>query len=194
MRFMLATGNAHKLEDPQRLVELPPATVVDLLQLEGAETVVDYGAGTGMYSVPLARALPHGHVVAVDAYAELLQRLQAKLDDALRARVQVVHTEADRVPLADGAADRVLLITVLHHIHDEPQALNEVVRLLRPGGLLVCIDFGHMDRPVGPPKDHVLTTAAARAVLAGLGLRELAVHEPGTLLRYHLAIVSEKPA
>jgi hypothetical protein len=40
----------------------------------------------------------------------------------------------------------------------------------------------------------VLTTAAARAVLAGLGLRELAVHEPGTLLRYHLAIVSEKPA
>ncbi len=107
-------GNAHKLEDPQRLVELPPAVVIDLLQLEGAETVVDYGAGTGMYTIPLARALPHGHVVAVDAYAELLQRLRAKLDDGLRSRVQVVHTEADRVPLADGGADRVLLINVLH--------------------------------------------------------------------------------
>ncbi len=187
-------GNAHKLEDPQRLVELPPAVVIDLLQLDGAETVVDYGAGTGMYTIPLARALPHGRVVAVDAYAELLQRLEAKLDDELRARVQVVHTEADRVPLADGGADRVLLINVLHHIHDEPPALSEVQRLLRPGGRLVSIDFGHMERPVGPPKDHVLTTAAARDVLAGMGLRELAVHEPATLLRYHLAIVCEKPA
>jgi hypothetical protein len=58
----------------------------------------------------------------------------------------------------------------------------------------VCIEFGHMDRPVGPPKDHVLTSKAARDVLAGMGLRELAVHEPGTLLRYHLAIVCEQSA
>ena len=51
-----------------------------------------------------------------------------------------------------------------------------------------------MDRPVGPPNDHVLALDELRAVVAGMGLRELAVHEPGEIGRYHVAIVvAEKP-
>ena len=53
-------GHADRLENPERLVELPPANVVALLELRGDETVVDYGAGTGMYTVPIAQALPQG--------------------------------------------------------------------------------------------------------------------------------------
>ena len=53
-------GHADRLENPQRLVELPPENVVALLDLRGDETVVDYGAGTGMYTVPIAAALPRG--------------------------------------------------------------------------------------------------------------------------------------
>ena len=187
-------ANAHNLENPERLRELPPATVVHLLQLEGAETVVDYGAGTGMYTIPIARALPHGRVIAVEAYPQLLEMLTTKLAGSeLAARIALVQTADNAVPLPDGSADRVLLINVLHHIHDEPAALAEVIRLLRPGGLVAVIDFGHMDRPVGPPKDHVLTSAQARAVLAGMGLRVRTELEPGTLLRYHLVLVAEKP-
>ena len=47
-----------RLEDPARLEALPQAAVVDLLRLSGAETVVDYGAGTGIYTVAVAAALP----------------------------------------------------------------------------------------------------------------------------------------
>ena len=65
------------------------------------------------------------------------------------------------MPLPDGAGDRILMINVLHHIYDEPAALAEVARLLAPGGLLVAVEFARMDRPVGPPNDHVL--AARRA-------------------------------
>jgi ubiquinone/menaquinone biosynthesis C-methylase UbiE len=185
--------NIDRLETPERLVELPPADVVRLLRLGGAETIVDYGAGSGVYTIPVAEAVPHGRVIAVEAYAELLERLEGRLSADLRPRVTLVQTETNTVPLADGAADRVLMINVLHHIRDEPDALDEVARLLAPGGLLVSIDFGQMDRPVGPPNDHVLSTQEARAVVAGLGLREVEIHEPGTRLRYHLAIVAERP-
>ena len=185
--------NAYRLEKPERLRELPPAVVVELLRLKGDETVVDYGAGTGVYTVPLAVALPHGQVIAVEPLSELIAMLEAKLTPALRPRVKVVQTADNHVPLPDGGADRVLMVNVLHHVAGDPAALTEVVRLLRPGGLFVDIDWGAIERPVGPGRDHVLDDVAARALIAGMGLREVVVHEPATLLRYHRAIVAEKP-
>ena len=186
--------NASRLENPDRLVELPPANLVKLLALSGSETVVDFGAGTGMYTLPVADALPEGMLVAVDEHQELLDMVGAKLAaHAPAARVELMVNAGGHVPLADGAADRLFMINVLHHIHDDPAALREVLRLLTPGGRLVVVDFAQMDRPVGPPNDHVLSLEQARAVLAGMGVRELAVYEPGEIGRYSFAIVAEKP-
>jgi len=188
-------AHADRLEDPQRLVELPPENVVSLLALTGAETVVDYGAGTGLYTVHIAAALPHGRVLAVDEHAGLLDFIDAKLAAAgvPAQRVLKVHTDQNDVQLDDGAADRVFLLNVLHHVWDEPDALREMVRVLAPGGWLVVIDYAQMERPVGPANDHVLSLEDARATVAGMGLREVSVHEPGSVGRYQIAIVAEKP-
>jgi len=186
--------NASKLENPERLAELPPANLVKLLDLTGAETVVDFGAGTGMYSLPIADALPDGRLIAVDEQRVLLDRLRDKLSaDPRTRRVDVVHSAGGIVPLPDGVADRLFMINVLHHVYDEPDVLEEIVRLLAPGGLLVDAEFARMDRPVGPPNDHVLALADVRATLTGLGLREIAVYKPGDVGRYHIAVVAQKP-
>ena len=55
-----------KLERPERQRFLPNERVVSLLDLTGSETVVDYGAGSGVLSIPVARSLPEGIVYAVD--------------------------------------------------------------------------------------------------------------------------------
>jgi ubiquinone/menaquinone biosynthesis C-methylase UbiE len=186
--------HADERENPERLVELPPARLVELLGLTGAETVVDFGAGTGMYSIPLAQAVPHGRVLAVDEQPELLDRLRAKLEAQPECgRVEPVLSEGGRAPLDDGVADRMLIINVLHHVDDDPGALAEIGRLLAPGGRLVAAEFARMDRPVGPPNDHVLPLDAVRALLTGIGLGELAVYAPGEVGRYHNVIVAEKP-
>jgi ubiquinone/menaquinone biosynthesis C-methylase UbiE len=186
--------NASKLENPERLVELPPANLVKLLDLTGAETVVDFGAGTGMYALPIAEALPDGLLIAIDAQQVLLDRLAAKLAaHAPAGRVDIVLNLSGRTPLPDGVAERVLMINVLHHVYDEPDTLAEIARLLAPGGLLVDAEFARMDRPVGPPNDHVLPLADVRATLTGLGLREIAVYRPGEVGRYHIAVVAQKP-
>jgi len=188
-------SHASKLENPARLVELPPARLVELLQLAGAETVIDFGAGTGMYSLPIAESLPHGTLFAVDEQQVLLDRLRQKLSERRPAgRVEPLLNLDDHVPLADGAGDRILMVNVLHHIYDEPAALAEVTRLLAPGGLLVSVEFARMERPVGPPNDHVLAADELHAVIEGMGLNELAAYEPGEIGLYHVAIVAEKPA
>jgi ubiquinone/menaquinone biosynthesis C-methylase UbiE len=185
--------HAEKLENPERLVELPPARLVELLRLTGAETVVDFGAGTGMYAIPLAAAVPAGRVLAVDEQPELLDRLRTKLASHPDARVEPVLSEGGSAPLDDGVADRMLIVNVLHNVDDDPDALGEIWRLLAPGGLLVAAEFARMDRPVGPPNDHVLPLDRVRALLTGTGLAELAVYAPGTVGLYHNVIVTEKP-
>ena len=184
--------HAPRLEDPARLEALPQAAVVSLLRLGGAETVIDYGAGTGTYTLAVAKAVPQGRVIAVEALPRLAEKLRDKLTPELAERLQIVETDANAVPAADAVAARVLMVDVLRHLHDQPGALAEVVRLLRPGGLFVVVDWGDRERPVGPPLDHVLGLAAVRDIVREMGLEELEAHEPGTELPYHLVVVAAK--
>ena len=183
-----------KLEDPERLTWQPPQAIIDLLQLGGGETVVDYGAGTGIYTLALAAALPSGRAVAVDMSDELLTRLRDKLIDQphLRTRVEIYHTNANRVPLATGSVDAVLAVDLWHEIHDERQAVDEIVRLLAPAGRLLIVDWAPMERPVGPPNEHVLTVEQAQAVLTSMGLDATTVNLPGELLPYHYTLLAAR--
>lgn len=186
--------HAGKLENPDRLVELPPARLVELLRLTGAETVVDFGAGTGMYSIPLAEAVPRGRVYAVDEQDEMLGHLRAKLEARPSCRNLIpVASEDGRAPLDDGVAQAMLIVNVLHHVDDDPRALPEIFRLLAPGGRLVVAEFAQMDRPVGPSNDRVLPLETVRGLLTGAGLTEVALYGPGEVGMYHNVIVAEKP-
>ena len=185
-------AHAGRLEDPERLEVLPQAEVVRLLRLDGAETVVDYGAGTGIYTVAVAEAVPQGKVFAVEALPGLVELLREKITPELRDRLCVVETGDNVVPLDDGQADRVVMVDVLHHLHDQPDALEEVVRVLRPGGLYVVVDWADTERPVGPPPGHVLGLPAVQDIVAAMGLDLVEAHEPGELLRYHVVVVAEK--
>jgi len=185
--------HAPGLEDPARLEALPQSAVVGLLRLEGAETVVDYGAGTGIYTVAVAAAVPAGRVVAVEALPRLVELLRQKIGPDLAGRLAVIETVDNVVPLDDGEADRVVMVDVLHHLYDQPDALEEVGRLLRPGGLFVVLDWGDQARPVGPPLGHVLGLDAVCDIVAGMGLDVVEKHAPGDLLAYHVVVVAAKP-
>jgi ubiquinone/menaquinone biosynthesis C-methylase UbiE len=187
-------GHGSRLSAPERLKALPQADVVRFLQLEGCETVVDYGAGTGVYTEAVAEALSQGLVIAVEALPELAEQLRERLGERLLERVNVVVTADNHVPVEDGCADRVVMVDVLHHLYDQPGALDEAARLLRPGGLFVVIDWGAHERPVGPPLGHVLGLEAVRTIASDMGLEEVEVHDQGDGLCCHVVLVARKPA
>lgn len=178
------------LENPGRLDWQHPDAVVDLLGLTGVETVVDYGAGTGVYTLPIAAALPRGRVIAVDMSRELLEILESKLTPELKTRVQVVETRANDVPLPDGAAEVVLAVNVWHELYDETEALAEMRRLLACDGRLVIVDWAPIERPVGPPAHHVLSLERSEAIIASMGLHVRRAQAPGSPLPYHYALIA----
>jgi SAM-dependent methyltransferase len=151
--------------------------------LEGP--VLDLGSGMGVMARELAR---RGLTVeSVDVSAED-QEVAASLTEGTGLEPRVRFTPADGavLPFPDGAFASAISFNVLHHLADGASVLREIVRVLRPRGILVLVDFsregfdfagrvlsaeGSM-HPEGP-----VTLDWARGFLAGLGLAETGVAE-----------------
>ena len=164
-------AKAGRLDAPEREGYLPDAPLVDLLVLDGTETVVDYGAGTGRLAIAVARALADGgRVLAVEENEEMLVLLSERIAEE-GARVEAVLVAENRVPLPNAAVDRVLAVNLLHEVRGE-RALAEMRRLLRPEGLLLVADWERgrdPQRPLGPPDEILYTEAGAAAELERAG-------------------------
>lgn len=174
------------LESPERRGSEDPRALWRRVGLRSGMTVVDVGAGSGYYAVPASeRVGPTGTVHAVDVSPSLVELLRER--SAGRPNVHVVRSRPDRIPLPDGIADRVLLANLLHGV--PPTTVAEAVRLLRPSGRLVDVDWKKEPTDGGPPLEHRLSAAEASRVLAGYGLT--IVHE-SLFGPAHYVVVGEK--
>ena len=177
-------ARAHVLDAPEREAYLPTAELMRLLELDEVERVIDYGAGTGRFATAIAHELRAGaSVVAVDENEEMFERLSANAAGA--ERVEAMLIEANRVPLDDGWAQRIVALNLLHEVRGET-ALAEMRRLLAPGGFVLVVDWERgRDRDFGPPDDVLYSRGEAEAELRGAGLRADPVN---AALPYHFAI------
>lgn len=179
---------AEQLDRPERQEFLPNEKVLDLLGLRGDETVVDYGTGSGTLTVPLAARLPRGVVHAVDESSEMVALLRERLEVANLQNVVPHEIRNNKVPLEEGAADRILAVNLLHEVIGET-ALDEMRRMLAPDGLLLVVDWrGDIERESGPPKDVTFSPEAGREMIEAAGLVATPVPEAG--FPYHFALLT----
>lgn len=153
---------AHKLEDPERLKWLPPADVLARLELREGMRVADVGAGTGYFSIPVARAIgASGQVFAVDLQSEMLDLMREKLEEPNAPRNISLHQgEATRLPLQPGSVDIVLYANIWHELDDRLTAFREASRIAVPGGAIAILDWREdVSPPPGPPQDHRVPAA-----------------------------------
>jgi ubiquinone/menaquinone biosynthesis C-methylase UbiE len=174
---------AARLDDPARFAYLPVADVIALLDPPKGTTLVDFGTGTGTYAIEIARVRPDLRIVALDEQPEMLDLVRAKLKKEPLPSVEPVANDA--LPRLCGNVERVLAINVLHELGDA--ALADVRELLRPDGKVLFVDWNaEVERPIGPPKDHVYSPADARERLETAGFRVSAER----LFPYQYALVA----
>ncbi|WP_282203230.1 class I SAM-dependent methyltransferase [Kitasatospora fiedleri] len=128
----------------------------DALGLRGDERLLDLGCGRGAVLIGAARRLPRGRAVGVDLWASKDQSGNtpaATLANAaaagVRDRVEVHTGDVTALPFPDAAFDLVTSALVLHNVPDPAarlRALDEALRVLRPGGRLLLADFSPMVR------------------------------------------------
>ncbi len=143
---------------------LPPAVgerVTGLLaaELAGRRTCLEIGAGTGRIALPLHQ---HGvDLVGLDLAPAMLERIARKAGG--EAPFPLIVGDATRLPLADSSCGAVLACHVLHLIPAWRAAVDEALRVLAPGGVLL-VDFG--GRVIAPWQEPVARVAAAYGVSA----------------------------
>jgi len=104
--------------------------------------VVDVCTGTGDLAVAVLRRWRRARVVACDVCRPMLARAQAKLAGAgLARRSAVLEADALALPLADGVADAACCAFGVRNLADEDRGVREMVRLVRPGGRVVILEF-----------------------------------------------------
>lgn len=101
--------------------------------------VLDVGAGTGNVTLPLLEL--GRRVTAVEIGSAMLDRLFAKLNDPMADLFTVIEDSAERLPqLEDHSFDGVTILLALYDMQNPFAALEEALRVLRPGGTLIITD------------------------------------------------------
>lgn len=169
-RFHDATRWVRAFEAPERDRWQRPDHVLEVLGLRPDAVVADIGAGTGYFTVRLARVVPLGHVYAVDIEPDLVRYLRERIAAEGLRNVTVVLAEADD-PLLPEPVDVVFLCNTYHHIADRAAYFRRLRPWLRPGGRVVIVDFYKRRLPVGPPPEHKMSAEQVVAEMGEAGYR-----------------------
>jgi len=152
--FHFHTGRrlAHLLGYPEEwLIGLPEFSIASFAgtgnpfgigALNIGDKVVDIGSGAGFDSLIAARMVaPEGQVVGIDMTPAMIEKAKAAAEEAGISNVEFRQGYAEALPIEDGWADIVISNGVLNLIPDKPAALQEMARILKPGGHLQIGDI-----------------------------------------------------
>jgi ubiquinone/menaquinone biosynthesis C-methylase UbiE len=172
--------------DPQKLCLTPGARLLDV------------GCGTGRHLLELSRA--PGSFVGLDMSLDELRAMRYMLALTQRERpvlatIQCVQGDGERLPFANGLFDCVICTETLEHVPDDRVVARELVRVLRPGGVLVVsVPDEHSERLLWRLSPRYRTTPGGhvriyrRADIARL-LRESGAEPYATDFRHSLESV-----
>jgi demethylmenaquinone methyltransferase/2-methoxy-6-polyprenyl-1,4-benzoquinol methylase len=127
------------LERMNRFQEPEARAAIADLHLPAGSRGLDVGCGVGLYALWLAEAIgPHGQVVGIEPSAERIAAAQDLVGSRLEAgRLELRCGDGTALAAADRSFDWVWCGDVLHHIDAPVMALQEFIRVLRPGGRLI---------------------------------------------------------
>jgi ubiquinone/menaquinone biosynthesis C-methylase UbiE len=123
--------------------------LLDNIDIREGEKVLELGPGPGVFTVDAAkRAGSKGSLTAVDIQPEMIAQVNEKINKAGLCNVKTYVASAYEIPLSDESMDRAYLVTVLTEIPDQDRALDEVRRVLKPGGVIsITEEFLDPDYP-----------------------------------------------
>lgn len=141
---------------------------------EGAR-VADFGAGSGVYTLAMAKRVGStGLVYAVEVQQNLLERLANIAREAKATNIKVIWGDVDKVggsKIRETSLDLVLIANALFQSDAKYTMALEVKRVLRPGGRVVVIDWlGSFDQ-LGPTPERVISLGEARPIFEQAGFK-----------------------
>ncbi len=188
-RFDDAERWARRFEDPARDAWQKPEIVLGALALEPGHVVGDIGSATGYFPVRIAPKVPRGRVWGSDLEPAMVRYLNARARREGHANLFSILATADD-PLFPEPLDRVLIVDTYHHLEHRTAYWRRLAASLRPGALVVVVDFKKGSFPVGPPDQMKVSPERIEDEMRTAGYRLLrAEHEA---LPYQFILVFQR--
>lgn len=157
------------LERADRQREERTDLVIRHLPVKNDAVVADIGAGTGYFSFPVARRVPHGRVYAVDIQQEMLDIIRSRRELEGAANVEPVLGAVTGLNIADGTVDLVFVVDAYHEFSHPFEMGQSIFSALKPGGRFVLIEYRAEDPRVPIKKLHKMSQKQVNREMAALG-------------------------
>lgn len=178
------------LERPERERQERTDLLIDNLPLAPDSVVADIGAGTGYFSIPVARRVPEGRVLAVDIQPEMIDILKSQAAEAGVDNVEPVLGTIEDPRLPSDAVDLIFIVDAYHEF-SHPREMGEAMAAsLKPGGQLVLVEYRAEDPGVPIKRLHKMSQRQAKQEMAAIGLEWV---RTGDFLPWQHFMVFRKP-
>ena len=168
----MGVAGAAWLDRPEREAEEAPSKAVAALDIRPGSVVADVGAGSGYYTVRLAKAVgAAGKVVATDLQPGMLDIIRAKVARERLTNVEIIQGRADDPVLPAGAFDLIVMVDVYHELAAPQLFVRKLKEALKPDGRLVLIEFRLEDPRVPIREEHKMSVSQVRQELAADGFQ-----------------------
>lgn len=149
--YVMTHEGAGWLDRTEREKEENPKKLLELLKIKPDQVVVDFGAGSGFYTLRMAGLVPKGKAIAVDIQPEMLAIIERKKKADGIENIELVRNTEDDPKLAPDSADLILLVDVYHELTLPYEVTRSLAKALKPGGRLVLVEF-RLEDPEVPIK------------------------------------------
>jgi demethylmenaquinone methyltransferase/2-methoxy-6-polyprenyl-1,4-benzoquinol methylase len=123
---------------------------IELSAARPGQTILDIAGGTGDLAARFSRLVgPEGQVILADINAAMLEVGRDRLiDKGATGNIEVVQADAQALPFKDNTVDCITIAFGLRNVTDKDMALRSMLRVLRPGGRLLVLEFSKPTSPL----------------------------------------------
>lgn len=161
------------------------STIIKAAKLEPHLTVLDAGSGPGRLTIPLAKALKEGRVVALDCQQAMLDKVKAKSAEITLTNIEYCLGRIGESDISEHSFDRIFLVAVLGELIDKTKGLSFLANQLNDNG------FISITETVFDP--HYISLSKLKKLTSRSGLT--CIHKSGNRLAYtaHFAKTQREP-
>jgi len=164
-----------RFESPERDAYQQPEKVLAYIGDISDKTILDIGAGSGYFSIRLAKK--GAHVIAGDVDDEFLNYIKKCVKkEQLDSLVEVRKLPYDSPALKDKEVEIALIVNTYHHIEDRSIYFAKVLKGLKQDGELIVIDFFKKELPIGPSSDHKISKEVVVNELKKAGFQNFVIN------------------
>jgi len=146
-----------------------PEVLVTNFHIRPGDKVGDFGAGAGNFATFLSKAVGStGLVYACEVQKTLADKLSEKVQLERLSNVKVLWSDFEEIggsKLEDGLLDVAVMVNTLFQLENRQVAMEEIYRVLRPGGKLVLVDWSESWSGLGPTPTDVINERQARDLI-----------------------------